>query len=110
MTAWIFLAACLFGTLYFIGINYSKSYSAYYDLEADIAESAHIYLEINDIGIGINESLKITTAKMIEDDTLEELRVDDDTCEGYVVIKRTINDYDYKPYIKCSQYTTIDYE
>lgn len=110
MIAWIFLAAGLFGTLYFIGVNYTKSFSAYRELEADMIESAHIYLEVNDISLDFNETLKIKAEKMVESNTLSELSVKDDTCDGYVIVKRTIKEYVYTPYIKCSEYTTIDYE
>lgn len=110
MIAWISLSLGLFGTLYFIGVNYNKNFSAYHELEADLIESAHIYMEVKDLSLGINETMKIKASKLMDSNTISSLKINDDTCDGYVIIKRQIKEYDYTAFIKCSEYITPDYE
>ena len=48
--------------------------------------------------------------KLIEDNYLSTNMVGEDTCEGYVIIEKTFKGIEYYPYIKCEEYTTVDYE
>lgn len=105
--AWIFIAVCLFGTLLFIGISYNKEYKPYRDLEADMQESASLYILTNQIKLNIGEKVKIVADDL---DSLESMKVKDDTCDGYVIAKKTLDDMEYEAFIKCKNYTTVDYD
>jgi len=55
------------------------------------------------------ERIKITSEEMIEEGILDELKIENDTCTGYVIV--TNNDvYKYNTYIKCTNYTTSGYD
>lgn len=110
IAAWLFLALGLLGVLYFIGIKYNKEFKPYMDLEGDMIESANIYLSLKNISLSIGEKQKIDAELLINNDLLPNLDVKEDKCKGYVQVKRTMSEYDYKAFIKCKRYKTPDYK
>lgn len=107
---WLFLALGLFGTLYFIGINFNKAYKDYRALEADMTEAASIYITVNKIKLKIGEKLTIKDKELKENNLLPTMNIEDDECKGYVLVKKTYDNYEYDAYIKCKNYTTVDYK
>lgn len=107
---WIIMAFAMVGTLTYIGFKFEEKVKDYQALENDIIESAQIYMELNDLDLDLGESLKLKTSKLIEDGYLKGTDVDEDTCDGYVVVKKGIKDFEYNAFIKCENYTTVDYE
>lgn len=107
---WVIMALTLVGTLTYIGFKFEEQVKDYQILENDIIESAQIYIEINDIKLDYGESIKVKTSKLIEEKCLKSTEVDEDECTGYVVIKKNLKELEYNAYIKCDNYTTIDYE
>ena len=57
-----------------------------------------------------NDSVKITYSEMKENSFIEELKKEDDTCDGYVIVKSNGTVFSYKGYVTCPNYTTKDYE
>lgn len=108
--AWILIAACLFGTIYFIGIRVNKEYKEYRDYEADIIESATVFLNINDNKLKDVEKRNINIEELLKSNTLSTNKVNDDECTGYVTVKNNGGEYDYKAYIKCKNYISVDYK
>lgn len=107
--AWIFIAVTLFGTLYFIGINFNKEYKMYRDLESDMIESASIYITLNEIKLKNNEKLTISTDDLLKSKTLSTTKIEEDECSGFVIVKKS-DEYEYNSYIKCKNYTSVDYD
>lgn len=107
---WLFLALGLFGTLYFIGVSYIKAYKDYRALEADLIEAASIYIMVNKIKLKIGETLTIKDKELQDNNLLPTMQIDDDECKGYIIVKRAYDNYEYDAYIKCSNYTTVDYK
>lgn len=110
MTAWLFLCFLIFGTLYYIGFTYMQSVKDYRALENDLVESAQLYMDINKIALKFNEKLLIKGDTLLDETYINDMEVEEDTCEGYVVVKKGFTEYDYLPYIKCKDYTTVDYD
>lgn len=108
--AWLIIAVCLFGTIYFIGIRVNKEYKPYRDYEADLVESATIYLELTDTKLKKGEKKTIKIEEMLKNETLSTKTVNNDECEGYVDVKNSGGEYQYNAYIKCKDYTTVDYK
>ena len=110
MTAMAILSFILVGALTFIGLNLKNQNKAYTSFESDIKESALAYLKTKEIDLGVGDSMRVSIDELIENNYLESNKVEEDTCDGYIVVTRNNYDYTYKPYIKCSNYTTEDYE
>ena len=110
MAVWIFLALCLFGSIFFIGFSLNKEYKPYRELEADMKESASIYIIMEKIKIKQGEKLRITSSDLLESEALDSMNVKDDECTGYVIVKKSTSDNEYEAYIKCENYTSVDYE
>lgn len=98
------------GTLTYIGIRYEESVKEYNALESDIEEGAQIYLELNEIELSVGENYKIKAETLLNENYIETMSIDDEECIGYANIKRNLTDYEYQAYIKCEDYTTVDYQ
>lgn len=107
---WIFLAFCLFGSLFFIGISINNEYKPYRALEADMKESASIYIIMNEIKVKTGDKIRIKANDLIKSKTINSMSVEDDECTGYVIAKKSLDDYEYESFIKCNNYTTPDYD
>lgn len=103
---WITIVFILTSSLLFIGYNFMKSEEEYKSLESDLIEASRVYVK-NDINLAINEEVKIKTDKLLSKGYINSLEVNEDVCKGYVLVKREINNYKYKAYIKCNNYETI---
>lgn len=93
-----------------VGFLYKSKSSDYKKLESELVNLAEKYVEAKFLYPEGNESLKITLDELKEEGYLQELKKDEDTCDGYVILSHKDFAYDYKGYIKCSKYTTKDYK
>jgi len=97
----------LTGSLLYIGLyiqNKNKNYTAY---ENDLIDIARTYVQTEQIELQVGGSYELTIEQMVKDSLLHTTKVDEDECNGNVLIKRSIGGYEYKPYIKCSKYESI---
>ena len=54
--------------------------------------------------------MKITLDELKEEKVLENLKIKDTECEGYIEIQYTKENYKYSPFIKCGNYKTKGYK
>lgn len=108
--AWIFLVGGLTSVLLLIGYNLEKENRSFYTLEADIKESASAYLDIYDIKLDVGDEVKIEIKKLIEDELIDKEKFEEDECDGFIIVKKSITNVDIKPYIKCKNYKSLDYD
>ena len=103
-----FIMLILVGCLTFIGINLTKKNGEYYSLEKHLTSAAKDYYAQypNELP---NSEVVITASKLIETNFLDELAVNDEECNGYVVIQKNYVAHDFKPYINCKNYQTKKY-
>lgn len=106
---WVFLAFSLFGTLLFVGISFNNKYKPYHDLEADMRESASIYILVNKIKINNTNEFRIESSDLLKSNSIDSMTVLDDECIGYVIVTKGASENKYSPYIKCENYKTLDY-
>ena len=106
---WVTLVFLLVLCIYLIGISFSEDIKKYQILEEDIKEAADIYINQKKINIPVSENYRINIDKL-EEENLIDKRVDNDVCNGYVIVKKQIKDYDIKSYIKCNKYQTDNYK
>lgn len=91
-----------------LGFLLEKMNNNYKKLEEKIKDSAIKYSESESLyPEGINE-IKVTKDELVENDFLDELKIKEDICDGYVTIKLD-EVYQYDAYIKCKKYTTKGY-
>ena len=98
----------LFGCLLYIGYSIEHHNKPYKSFESDLKEIASTYILSNKLNVEVGQQYELTLDKMIEDNMLTTKKVKEDECDGKVTIKRTLSGYDYRPYIKCSKYETVD--
>ncbi len=110
MLAWMFLVVLLVGGLLFIGVRFKDSIREYEILEIDMNESANAFLKLREINLNPGESMKISANELIESGLLKSMEVGSDTCEGYVFVKKQGKNMNIESKIKCSQYTSLEYE
>ena len=105
---WIILALLLITVLTVVGLNVSKKNKPYKELEETIKfktesligqspsflEELHYKVTIEDLK---NNGYEVNT------------NINNDKCEGYVIIDEKMQVLKYKPYIKCEKYTTKGY-
>jgi len=96
---------CLFTIL---SINVSKKLKEYHNLENYFADKVAEYNNTNGIYPETIEVLTINLNEAIEKGIVSELRISDDTCDGYVSISND-SGVVYIPYIKCKNYVTDGY-
>ena len=98
----------LVGVLLYIGYSIENSNKEYLALENDLVEIAKAYIIKGKLSVVSGSSIQIKTSEMIQDHYLNNnLEVNGDKCDGYVTIKRGIDNYEYIPYIKCDKYESV---
>lgn len=110
LVCWVILIVSAVSTLTYIGLRYENMTKEYQILEVDLVEAADIYIKINDIKLSTSEEFTIKTEELLEQNIIKTMDVGEDTCEGYINVKKNISKINYKAYIKCREYTTADYE
>ena len=86
--------------------NTNRKYKA---LESDMKEQANAYIIRNKVDLSNGESIKFDDNILEKAGFLKTMQVENDKCTGYVDVKRKTSGYDFKAYIKCTNYTTEGY-
>jgi len=106
---WGLLLLAIFSVLTYFALQWKAKIYPYLLKEDEIVEKTKSYYESNHSYPNKGEEVIITFDELKEHNVLEELKVNDDSCTGYVIVKNT-GVIDYKGYIKCENYTSKDYE
>ena len=89
---------------------YKNKTSAYKELEKQLAEASKKYVEVKFSYPNSGESVKVTIEQLKAMNLIEELKINDETCNGYAIISRPSTVFEYKGYVTCQNYTTKGYE
>ena len=108
-TAWGILVVLVVTGLTILGFMLKKNLNHYDDLEKKLLDSGIKYIDIKFLYPEGNDIVKITSKELIDNNYLDNLNYEDDTCVGYVTVKLK-KVYQYKSYIKCKNYITKGYE
>lgn len=105
---WGIVAILLFAALTTVGFVYKNKVAKYKDLEEKIEKAAQSYTS-NDFNFPLNsEEIIITGEELIDSDSIDEISVDGNKCDAYVILtfKNVTN---YKGYVKCQKYETKNF-
>ncbi len=105
---WGVIVIVVIGLLTTLGFMIKRQNKDYVALENKLLDSAKRYVDTNFLYPEGKNVLKVTSSELIKTKFLDELKVNNDTCTGYVnVHNETV--YKYEAFIKCSNYTTKGY-
>ena len=102
---WGLLLLLIFGMLTAFGILWKKKNMEYVDAEKKISDLVKSYKDASTVATGETIPLK----ELQDLDLIDELKVNDETCDGYVRIENKKGVYEYKGYISCANYSTKGY-
>lgn len=103
----IIISFILVGALTFMGFEIKKKNAPYTALEKDLKEAAESY--VGQYVFNPDSNLKIELDTLKDKNLIKELKYQNENCKGYVVYSKNYISFEYKPYIKCDNYTTKGY-
>lgn len=105
---WGIIVIVVIGLLTTLGFMLRNKNSDYEVIENKLLDGAKKYVDYKFLYPEGKEVLKVNSSDIINTEFLDELKVQDDTCTGYVNVYKD-GVYKYKVYIKCKNYTTKGY-
>lgn len=107
---WGTILFLIFAGLTAFGLIYKNKSKDYKQLEDNLKNAAKQYVDQKFLYPNENDTLKVTSKELEENDIKDILKKDEETCEGYVIVTKKNEIYQYSPYIKCSKYQTKNYQ
>ena len=105
---WGLMLILVFGTMTTFSLMWKKKNQGYKNLEKELVTKVEGYFEQeHKYPTGI-EVVTIDLKELQEHDIIQELKYNDDICNGYVDVSNDIV-IKYKAYIKCNKYQTKGY-
>ena len=95
------------GTMLFIGYSIKQKNKDYVSKENELKEIAALYVNLAKINVQEGKSADLQLDQIIKDGYMEEIKVHNDDCTGYITIKKKYNNYTYIPHIKCGKYESL---
>ncbi len=108
-TIWGVMVVIILALLTYLGLKLTEIDNKYVELEKKLISNTEKYVDAKFLYPEGEDILKVTSQELIENEYLETLEYNGDTCTGYVIVKLD-NAYKYDAYIKCKNYTTEGYE
>lgn len=106
---WGLLLLVIFSLLTFFALKWKAKNSPYFKLEEQLVAKTKSYYEMNHSYPTKDNYVIIPFEELRENNMIDELKIDDDECDGYVKVQNN-GVIEYNAYIKCNHYTTKDYE
>ncbi len=106
---WGIIVVAIVVLLFCLGNLLSKKNKPYKEKEKELVEIAKMYVESSAWYPEKGRHLKIDIEELIENKIINEVVVEDDTCNGYIDVTNN-GVIEYKTYLKCSNYITHGYE
>lgn len=106
---WGIIVVALVALLTAIGFLYKDNTKVYKELEKTMVEAEKKYVDAKFLYPQDGVTLKTTSEELISEKYLENLKVEDEECTGYVEVYKDGTVYKYNAYIKCDNYKTKDY-
>lgn len=95
--------------LFCFGLVLEKKNKPYKEKEKELITISKIYTESQVWLPKNNETVRITIDELIENGLIKPIKVKDDKCNGYILVKKK-QVLEYKTFLKCTKYKTIGYE
>lgn len=107
---WGMIVVGIFVLLTVFGFMYKNKSSVYKELEEKLVEAEKKYVDSSFLYPEEKKTQKITAEELISKGFMDELKVNDEICEGYAVVSHETTVFTYKGYVKCKNYTTKGYK
>ncbi len=105
---WGIVLFLLVSFLTVIGFVYKNKIKKYEALEEKLESVAKSYVDQN--FLYPSSSIVVTYEELKSSGMIDELKVDDEECDGYEVVSHVNNTFKYKAYVKCDNYKTKNYD
>ncbi len=92
------------------GFLYKSKTIEYRQLEEKLINISEKYVEAKFLYPEEKQALKITLEELKNEGYIDELKNGNENCDGYVILSHDGFVFNYKGFIKCSKYTTKDYD
>ena len=106
---WTLIIVLLLSVVTFIGFKVVNKNKIYKNLENDMEVVVSKYLGQYIEEYPKNGSKTVKIADVIDKGYELNMNINDDMCDGYVVVKKVSIAYEYDGYIKCNNYVTKGY-
>ena len=107
---WGFVIILLLVTVSFMGTKIINKNKEYQQIEDNMEEVVGKYLGQNLNEYPTNGSKKFNISYIINNGYEINLNVNEDKCNGYVIVTKENVGFNYKAYIKCNNYATKGYD
>lgn len=92
------------------GFVYKSKASEYKKLEIQLIDATKKYVDAKFLYPEEKEQLKVTFGELKENQYIEELKKENDNCDGYVIVQHNGTVFEYHGYVKCPKYITKGYQ
>lgn len=106
---WGMFLVTLFIVITAFALKFKNNSKKYLELANEFSKKAQKYVEDNNLYPEKDSILKISRNDLINNNYLEKLEIDDDKCDGFVIVNNK-EIYEYKAYLKCDKYISAKYE
>ena len=106
---WGIILVGIFAVLTYFGLQWKTKTGGYFDLENKLVNATKSYYEQGHAYPTGNNVVTITFNELKTANIITDLSYNNDTCDGYVTVKNN-GVIAYTGYIKCSNYTTKNYQ
>lgn len=110
LVIWVIIIVILVALLTVFGFLYKDKNKIYKELENKIVEAEKKYVDAKFLYPQGNQVLKTKIEELKNEKYLEDTKVNDEDCTGYIEVYLDGTVYKYKSYIKCDNYETKGYE
>lgn len=107
---WGIMVVIIVALLTLLGFMYKDKTKVYKDLEKKLVEAEKKYVDAKFLYPQSGETLKTSHEELINERYLDNLKLEDKECSGYVEVYLDGTVYNYKGYVKCDNYETKGYE
>lgn len=107
---WTLIVILIFIFLTILGFLFKNKTNIYKVLENQLVEAEKKYVDAKFLYPTTNEPLKINAKILIENGYMDELKIQDEICDGYAIISKKGTVFEYKGFVSCSNYKTKGYE
>lgn len=106
---WGIVVVGIFVLLTVFGFMYKDKSKAYKELEEKLVSAEKKYVDAKFLYPEENNTLKTSASELITSGFMEELKINDEVCDGYVIVSHDTTVFTYKGYVSCSHYKTKGY-
>ncbi len=106
---WGMFLVTLFIVITAFAFKFKNNSKKYLELGEYFSSKTQEYVEDNNLYPSNEETIKVTKSDLVDNEYIEELAVDNDICEGFVIVINKKN-YEYKAYLKCDKYKSAKYD